>query len=81
MPPPYTTEEVAAAIREAAHHRALALERLEVQADTVARVWRLRATTRAGEVLTATLPFSLPRGILTPAELAERFLGGAWLFP
>lgn len=76
MRPPYSTEEVASAIMAAAEQRGLTLERVNVEADTSARFWRLEAVSHDGTGMRATCHFSQPAGILTPAELADRLLEG-----
>lgn len=75
MLPPYDTEEVAEAIVARFTKAGMVLDALRVRADDRAREWIVTARLPDGDVKGATIPFSEPEGILTPAELAERFAG------
>lgn len=73
MLPPYDTEEIAEAIVARFAQAGMVLDALRVRADDRALEWIVTARLPDGVVNGATIPFSEPEGIVTPAELAERF--------
>jgi len=80
VPAPYRTSEMACALIEAARLEGLPLRQIAVRPDEEARVWLIAVTFGSGEVRRLTFPFASARGIYTPAEIADRFLGGSWPF-
>lgn len=80
MPAPYSGEEIARALIDAARRARLPLHQVDIVADEDARTWLIRLRGLAGEEHRLVFPFASARGIYTPAEIATHVTLGTWPF-
>jgi hypothetical protein len=72
--PPYTSDEVAAAVVAALTAAGVRGAALTVTASDIAMEWCVAAARADGRQLVASYPFATPEGITVPSEIAAWFV-------
>lgn len=75
MPPPYQSEEIAAAVADRLQAHGIAWTRLTVDANDHTQAWTIRVQPRDEATRSLSLPFADVEGITTPADAADAVEG------
>ena len=80
MPSPYRPEEIANTILRSGLTGASGRTLVDVSADEVLQVWLIRVRESGPVICRYVVPFSMPREICTPAEIALLLREDRWPF-